>query len=89
MKSQYFTNVMCTAESRTAKAVYGYKPQCGLENQLLFSIKTTAQRILSDMELAAAENSFARVLNPHGGAYILSFTDRLFRSIRTLLCGYQ
>ena len=28
---------------------------------------------------AEAENSFARVLNPHGGAYILSSTDRLFR----------
>ena len=30
---------------------------------------------------AAAENSFARFLNPHGGAYILSSTDRLFRCI--------
>ena len=29
----------------------------------------------------AADNSFARVLNPHGGAYILSSSDRLFRSI--------
>ena len=37
--------------------------------------------------LGAADNSFARVLNPHGGAYILSSTDRLFRSIRTLQCG--
>ena len=36
---------------------------------------------------AAAENSFARVLNPHGGAYILSFTDRLFHCITTLQCG--
>ena len=33
---------------------------------------------------AVAENCFARVLNPHWGAYILSSTDRLFRSIRTL-----
>ena len=31
-----------------------------------------------------AENSFARVLNPHRGAYILSSTDRLFRCITTL-----
>ena len=37
---------------------------------------------------AAADNSFARVLNPHGGAYMLSSTDRLFRSIRTLQCIY-
>ena len=34
--------------------------------------------------LAAADNSFTRVLNPHGGAYVLSSTDRLFRFIRTL-----
>ena len=36
---------------------------------------------------AAAENSFARVLNYHGGAYILSSKDRLFRCITTLQCG--
>ena len=34
-----------------------------------------------------AENSFARVSNPHGGAYILSSTDRLFRWITTLKSG--
>ena len=33
---------------------------------------------------ASAENSFARVLNPYGGAYILSSTDRRFRCISTL-----
>ena len=51
----------------------------------------SATRVLNSFEelcimRAAAENSFARVLNPHGGAYILS-TDRLFRSVRTLQCG--
>ena len=35
----------------------------------------------------AAVNSFARVLNHHGGAYILSSTDRLFHFITTLQCG--
>ena len=49
----------------------------------------SATRVLNSFEelcimRAVAENSFARVLNPHGGAYILSSTDRLFRSIRTL-----
>ena len=52
----------------------------------------SATRVLNSYEelcitLGAADNSFARVLNPHGGAYILSSTDRLFRSIRTLQCG--
>ena len=37
---------------------------------------------------AAAANSFARILNPHGGAYILSSTDRLLRCITTLQCSY-
>ena len=36
---------------------------------------------------AAAIYSFARVLNPHRGAYILSSTQRLFCCITTLLCG--
>ena len=36
---------------------------------------------------APAENYFTRVLNPHGGVYILSSTHRLFHSIRTLQCG--
>ena len=36
---------------------------------------------------AAAVNSFVRVLNPHGRAYISSSTDRLFRCITTLQCG--
>ena len=52
----------------------------------------TANRVLNSFEelcimRAAAENSFTRVLNPHGGAYIVSSTDRLFCSIRTLQCG--
>ena len=52
----------------------------------------SATRVLNSFEelcimRVAAENSFARALNPHGGAYILSSTDRLFRSIRTLQCG--
>ena len=42
---------------------------------------------------AAAVNSFARELNPHRGAYILSSTDRLLRCITTLrgeinICTY-
>ena len=36
---------------------------------------------------AAAQNSFIKVLNPHGGAYILSSRDRLFRCIKKLQCG--
>ena len=35
----------------------------------------------------AAINSFARVLNSCGGAYILSSIDRLFHCITTLQCG--
>ena len=35
----------------------------------------------------AAVNTFARVLNLRGEAYILSSTDRLFRCITTLHCG--
>ena len=59
----------------------------------LFTFYTlSATRVLNYFEevcimRAAAENSFTIVLNPHGGAYILSSTDRLFRSIRTLQCG--
>ena len=52
----------------------------------------SATRVLNSFEelcimRAAAENSLARVLNPHGEAYILSSTDRLFRVIITLQCG--
>ena len=36
---------------------------------------------------AAFENSFTRVLNPNGRAYILSSTDKLFRCVTTLQCG--
>ena len=57
-----------------------------------FFYTLSATRVINSFEelcimQAAADNSFARVLNPHGGAYILSSTDRLFRSIRTLQCG--
>ena len=48
----------------------------------------SATRELSSFEelcimQAATENSFTSVLNPHSGAYILSSTDRLFRSLRS------
>ena len=57
-----------------------------------FFYTLSATRVLNSFEelcimRAAAENSFTIVLNPHGGAYILSSTDRLFPSIRTLQCG--
>ena len=38
---------------------------------------------------AAADNSFARLLNPHEGAYTLSSTERLFRSITIVQCGLK
>ena len=52
----------------------------------------SATRVLNSFEelcimRAAAENSFAQGLNPHGWPYILLSTDRLFPSIRTLQCG--
>ena len=59
---------------------------CSNSSVRLFTFFNTlsATRVLNSFEelcimRAAAENSFTRVLNSHGGAYILSSTDRLRR----------
>ena len=48
----------------------------------------SATRVLKELCImrVVAENSFTRVLNPGGQAFILSSSDWLFHSIRTLQC---
>ena len=83
-----------SANKRTtlAKGIIRYYVATAAAVSCLHSYTLSATRVLDYFEelcimRAAAENSFARVLNPHEGAYILSSTDRLFRSIRTLQCS--
>ena len=71
-----------------ATSPYRSSPLVGLQGYIACFHFIPLIPVLNSFE-AVAENTFARVLKPHRGAYILLSTDKLFRCIITFQCGLK